>query len=192
MTKISKEYRDKWNAMRSAEGKCSACHKRFPKDARAKQCEDCKAKRKARDNARYAAGLCGCGAPRQTKAKCLNCAQRTKKWMDNPENKRRWSERVTEKNRARRIFVLSHYGGKCACCGESEMPFLTLDHIHNDGKVDREKVHAGYWWRWIVKHGFPSHLQVLCWNCNMAKQHYGNGVCPHKIKPPTSIPVQAP
>jgi hypothetical protein len=39
--------------------------------------------------------------------------------------------------------VLIHYNGnppRCACCGETEERFLTIDHINNDGAEHRRKV----------------------------------------------------
>jgi len=36
---------------------------------------------------------------------------------------------------------LAMYGNQCACCGETEKKFLTLDHINNDGtKSEKEQV----------------------------------------------------
>ncbi len=82
--------------------------------------------------------------------------------------------RVYERNKARerRIIVLKHYGGetpKCACpgCNQTVIQFLTIDHIHGNGKEHR-KIHGSGtpMYRWIVKNQFPPIFQVLCWNCN--------------------------
>jgi hypothetical protein len=81
----------------------------------------------------------------------------------------------------RKILVLEHYGGKCACCGETKIEFLTLNHTDNDGRKHREEVGAGSQiYGWLVRNNFPLEpkLQVLCWNCQEAKTHYG--YCPHK------------
>ncbi len=32
-----------------------------------------------------------------------------------------------------RAKVLSHYGGKCSCCGESTPEFLAIDHTEGGG-----------------------------------------------------------
>ena|ERR1035441_8343158 len=181
MGNLSKQYAQQWRQKRKDAGMCCSCS-RLPARPGKRQCEVCAAKRRERERSRNAKGLCGCGKPSlQGRSKCQDCRDRHNEYIKKPQNKRRWSQGVNEKNRERRLLVLSHYGGKCVCCGESQAPFLTLDHINNDGKRDREAVHSGYWWRWVVKQGFPSHLQVLCWNCNMAKQHFGNGVCPHQL-----------
>ena len=81
--------------------------------------------------------------------------------------------------------VFAAYGGyKCACCGESERLFLSIDHIDNNGAEERKSglySGSGYaFYRWLRKSGFPPGYQVLCMNCNMGK-HKNGGVCPHQI-----------
>jgi len=181
MPTLRKEESQRYRNARKQSGRCSNCPN--PALPNKGQCHNCAEKRRRRERARTSKGICGCGQPaRENRAKCQRCTDIHTRWMARPENKSRWRANVTEKNRQRRIDVLMHYGGKCVCCGESEMPFLTIDHIHNDGKKDRDEVFSGYWWRWIIKNNYPAHLQVLCWNCNMAKQHYGGGICPHQLK----------
>jgi Recombination endonuclease VII len=58
--------------------------------------------------------------------------------------------------RRKREELIQSLGGKCACCGESEIKFLAVDHVN--GKAQPER-------------------QVLCHNCNLAKGFYGQ--CPH-------------
>lgn len=98
-------------------------------------------------------------------------------------------ERKWSRNRRRkvRLEVLTHYGGnppKCACCGETIMEFLTIDHIHGGGNKHRKKVmrnakRAGSeFYYWLRKNGFPEGFQVLCYNCNCAKAYCG--ICPHQ------------
>jgi hypothetical protein len=92
---------------------------------------------------------------------------------------------------ANKSKVIKAYGGKCFCCGESEPSFLCIDHINDDGASHREligygrttdgrrKVGSGsIMYAWLVKNGFPEDFQLLCANCNMAKQSLG--YCPHK------------
>lgn len=79
----------------------------------------------------------------------------------------------------RRIKVLKHYGGdppRCACCEESIIEFLGIDHIKGKDKGDRSSGNDTY--RKAIKENFPPDLQVLCHNCNMAKGFYGE--CPHE------------
>lgn len=78
---------------------------------------------------------------------------------------------------------MEHYSGgipHCACCMESNVKFLTIDHIKNNGSEHRRQIKASgaSFYRWIIKNKFPEDLQVLCMNCNAAKYWYGT--CPHK------------
>lgn len=79
--------------------------------------------------------------------------------------------------------IVLHYGGSCACCGISEICFLSIDHINNDGykeKGTRKNRVSGYLlYKKIIKENYPDTLQILCFNCNLAKQH-NRGVCPHR------------
>lgn len=80
-----------------------------------------------------------------------------------------------------RVEVLGAYGGKCACCMESRIEFLVLDHVENDGKAHRAAVRGGSkgMYIWARRNGYPDNLQVLCHNCNMSKAFYG--YCPCSI-----------
>jgi hypothetical protein len=86
------------------------------------------------------------------------------------------SVKVDAKTR-RRMSVLKFYGGKCMCCGETEPKFLTLDHVNNDGAKHRKEIGQSSIYRWVEINGFPKTIQILCFNCNMAKGLYGK--CPH-------------
>lgn len=73
------------------------------------------------------------------------------------------------------------YGNQCACCGESEVLFLTLDHVDNDGGEHRKQIRStDRLYVWARKNGYPPNLQLLCWNCNLGKYRNG-GACPHQI-----------
>jgi len=78
----------------------------------------------------------------------------------------------------RREKVIRGYGAKCACCGETEMQFLTIDHINNDGAEHKRSLGGVDLYTWIIRNNYPKTLQCLCYNCNCAKGHYGS--CPHK------------
>ena len=78
--------------------------------------------------------------------------------------------------------VIEHYGGKCVCCGESELLFLTLDHIDGQGAKHRKQFGGRYSarkvYQWVIAQNYPQTLQVLCFNCNCGKAR-NNNVCPH-------------
>lgn len=75
--------------------------------------------------------------------------------------------------------VLAHYGGRCACCGETEPSFLGIDHIHGGGRAHRRQVGVGTGlYHWLKRNGYPAGFRLLCHNCNMARGLYGR--CPHE------------
>lgn len=89
---------------------------------------------------------------------------------------------------AQKLETMQKYGGAiCACCGEVEFGFLTMDHINNDGAQHRKMISESEFkgmriYPWLKKHGFPPGFQVLCFNCNCGRQING-GICPHKQRP---------
>lgn len=103
-----------------------------------------------------------------------------RKKEENWEKQKRWNK-TSETNL--RGQVIAGYGGKCACCGETEYHFLDIDHINNDGKPDRERFDDfRAFYRWLRKNGFPrDNYQLLCSNCNQGKRR-NRGICPHKVE----------
>lgn len=80
--------------------------------------------------------------------------------------------------------VFDAYGGfRCACCGETQPLFLSVDHIYNDGNEMRKSgTHSRggtAFYAWIKRNKFPPGFQILCMNCNTGK-HRNGGVCPHQ------------
>ncbi len=65
--------------------------------------------------------------------------------------------------------VIEEYGGKCTQCSEEDSERLCIDHVNNDGAIQRRKIKGGFYW-WLKKHGFPKdRYQLLCFNCNQKK-----------------------
>lgn len=103
-----------------------------------------------------------------------NREQIYKKWLLNKEN---WLTQIRK-----------GYGDQCACCGETNPLFLTIDHVNNDGWKDRprnkngnysDRLFSGHKYLKIIRENFPDYLQLLCWNCNCGRAR-NNGICPHK------------
>ena len=73
------------------------------------------------------------------------------------------------------------YGGRCACCGETELVFLSLDHINGGGNQHRMSF-SGNGGRKLLQEataaGWPDIYRVLCMNCQFGTR-YGK-VCPHR------------
>lgn len=105
------------------------------------------------------------------------------RWAAFPANR----ERVRKSQRAMRdrmrMACIRHYSKgsmSCACCGEKELEFLTIDHQEGGGRKHRQRIGWGgsSFYRWLVREKFPGGYQVLCMNCNWGRRI--NGVCPHK------------
>jgi ribosome-associated translation inhibitor RaiA len=82
--------------------------------------------------------------------------------------------------------ILSHYSGgipKCACCGEQNMAFLSIDHVEGGGNKQMRKLkrRGNGFYRWLRNNGYPSGYRVLCMNCNSALGLRGH--CPHGVLP---------
>ena len=88
--------------------------------------------------------------------------------------------------KVKKELVFNAYGGcRCNCCGETEIMFLTIDHINGGGtKHMRTLANNGrLFYDWLEKNNFPPGYQVLCQNCNTGKYRNG-GICPHNLKSP--------
>jgi hypothetical protein len=108
-------------------------------------------------------------------------------WRANmtPEQKQAFDAKMAVKANVRRerlrMVVYSGYGRVCACCGEDELLFLSIDHVNNDGYMRRKngEGHGGeQLFVKIVRENFPPDFQLLCMNCNHGKARNG-GICPH-------------
>lgn len=79
-----------------------------------------------------------------------------------------------------RKIVFDYYGPQCNCCNESGAAFLSIDHVNNDGHLDRKAGVSGIrLYQKIINSNFSEDYQILCMNCNFAKKNNG-GVCPHQ------------
>lgn len=80
-----------------------------------------------------------------------------------------------------KLEIINAYGGKCECCGETNIEFLTIDHINGNGKEHRNEIkkESGIdLYRWLRKNNFPTdNFRLLCMNCNFSLGKYG--YCPH-------------
>lgn len=126
---------------------------------------------------------------------CIKCnSNRVRNWeKNNPKRALILKKRVNYK---RKLELLKHYSDSlipmCACkgCGLTSIEFLTLDHINGDGAIHRKITSTGQggskFYKWVKDNNFPSGLQILCMNCNMAKGNKKE--CPvHNIESSTFI-----
>lgn len=140
---------------------CSTCYKRKPESDFYK-------------NLAYKDGMaCSC-------KKCRRKVGRIR-YHGNLEYFRRYTNNNTKRyNRNLKRQIISAYGNKCTCCGETEERFLTLEHKNHDRAEHIKKLgYAAYIYRDVRKQGFPKDkYTILCMNCNFATR-LGN-ICPHR------------
>lgn len=96
---------------------------------------------------------------------------------------------------ATRIEALELYGSKCRCCGEAWLPYLVFDHVSGGGTAHRAALKSGSHRvaAWVLRAYRdtgrpPESVQVLCANCNQAKE---KGGCPDHGYLPEELPVMA-
>ncbi len=180
----SREYRAKQPKLGYRPKDCVVCHATFkPDSANQKYCKTCKplvmrkwfAEHSAQWRARYPEKV-------QEVQRRSKMRHREEYLAMQPIHSARHSDKA-------RREVFGHYSnGKfvCACCGETEIDFLTIDHVNNDGARQRRDLFGRRdfggtrFYRWLIKNGFPSDLAVLCMNCNLSKAKHG--VCVHQTK----------
>lgn len=78
-----------------------------------------------------------------------------------------------ERQKKARSLILDHYGRVCRYCGETND--LHIDHVDGGGKAERLLLNDvrgqhGAVYAKIIREGFPACYQVLCRQCNIAKQ----------------------
>lgn len=102
---------------------------------------------------------------------------RMKRWHE--ENREYLKEQ--SRLRRRRLFqqMLDALGHRCACCGEKNELFLSLEHKDGDGAEDRRSLTWDQIYKKVIQNPDPMKYEVLCFNCNLGKRRNG-GLCPHK------------
>ncbi len=120
--------------------------------------------------------------------KCPKCSR---PWIGETTHCPSCCEKQRAANQKYFDLIYEHYGKICVCCGETEMAFLTLDHINGDGAEQRKSATgkngtSTNWRFWMVRRAqktgaWPTDLQILCYNCNCGRQRNG-GICPHQLK----------
>lgn len=96
------------------------------------------------------------------------------------ENRESILSALKARDKSLKLEIITAYGGKCNCCGETHFEFLTIDHTEGGGAEHRRQKGKG---RGIYKdlkaRGFPKEgYRLLCLNCNISLGFYG--YCPHK------------
>lgn len=101
------------------------------------------------------------------------------RWYLNHKKEQARLKRINDAKIREKVY--KHYGNRCACCGERNSGFFTLDHIKNDGGEHRRQLGGSSMtlYRWVIQQRYPKSLRLLCYNCNCGRQRNG-GICPHR------------
>lgn len=165
------------------------------------RCSECVAAlMRARRERLKALGTCSeCGKPREEGyTTCPDCRvkQRAKVTRERTGDPVAYRLKRREAHLRKKRRVFDAYGGcKCACCGETHMEFLSIDHIDGKGAEHRRTglgpiTNGAGLYSWLIKNNFPAGLRVLCMNCNFSIGH--SGYCPHGNLKPAVQPAPAP
>ena len=94
----------------------------------------------------------------------------------NTEWRKRNPQKVRDASKRRytelRQKVLTKFGRKCLTCGFTDVRALQIDHVNNDGSLERKKFGRGGTRTFlrIVLKDTEGRYQLLCANCNFIKR----------------------
>ena len=95
------------------------------------------------------------------------------------------NEKKKNRTKNQRLEALKAYSDPpaCACCNETNIEFLTFDHIHGGGNKHRKDIikGSGDFVRWLKANNYPEGIRILCYNCNTSLGLHG--YCPHNQLP---------
>jgi hypothetical protein len=105
---------------------------------------------------------------RPKKVLCIVCSNERRAYM------------VARRRRLKAELFEAYGGAVCACCGEKEFSFLTLDHFTvKTSDFEHKKGEALY--RELKLLGYPPGFVIMCWNCNCGRA-LNSGTCPHSSR----------
>ena len=137
---------------------------------------------------RKKSGLCvRCGKPQNEdrigKRHCLECNKKYQVYDTRRYHKHKSPRLAAQKERIKKEKdkLYNRLGGYiCACCGETEKLFLTIEHKNGGGGKERRYFGgSGRLTRDLLKRKDLSDYEILCMNCNRGK-YLNGGICPHK------------
>lgn len=182
-----KKYREK----KRRDGKCATCSNKLPINYAYKLCIRCRERnKKYRQLNREHIKKIEHNWYETHKEKLIAASNKWKKshpdwykkyyWkhkdMLNKKQRIRYREREAEVNKRLRLEVLSHYSGgtpHCRVCKITNPQYLAIDHINNDGYIQKKQgVYGIVLYRWLKRNNFPEGYQILCHNHNYAKHRH--------------------
>ncbi len=86
------------------------------------------------------------------------------------EYQQEWHKNHPGYHNRHHVSIISELGGVCKNCGETEKEFLTIDHVSDDGFIQRNQLHSNsVIYRQILSDIQSGKFQILCFNCNIVK-----------------------
>lgn len=121
----------------------------------------------------------------KAKGKCVQCGKRRGKegtaCLCGKCRQKQINKSAASHQRIKDEAFAAYGGYQCRQCPVTNPVILTLDHIDNDGAEHRKQLghhkdtrkggKGANIYRWLKKHGYPPIMQVLCFNCNILKEH---------------------
>ncbi len=112
--------------------------------------------------------------------RCCRSRMRSYYLINNDKIKTKNRKYSKVKSRKDRLRIIELYGGRCTCCEERRVEFLTLDHIDGKGNQHRKELGISHYLSRILSEGYqPDKYRILCMNCNWSIGKWG--YCPHGI-----------
>ena len=87
---------------------------------------------------------------------------------ENPDKHREQSRNNKAKLREK---LLNMYGWECAICKFADTRALTLDHIAQNGNVERKELGGRASEACIIESFKPDEYRILCMNCQFIERH---------------------
>jgi len=99
----------------------------------------------------------------EQRARYLEYQRKNRKYYR--ENSYRYTEKIKR-------LAVERLGGKCCKCGIADIDVLCIDHINNDGHIERKQGIKGLMLQLEVTRisNVESRYQLLCANCNLKKE----------------------
>lgn len=154
-------------------GKCECCGETNPKLLTFNHINGNTKKERATTGARAYIKLMKLGYPNDTyRLLCYNCNLASSFYGYCPHKGTPVQDNKTAIiNRKVKSEMITAYGGKCQLCGETQLEFMTIDHINGDGNQDRADLRVPRGgvrlYSKLKNMGWPKdRYRLLCLNCN--------------------------
>jgi ribosomal protein L21E len=120
--------------------------------------------------------------PKGCEVQCWNC-NCSDGFFGICSHKKQYEFPNTSEGRYKKSCIEHYSKGKmiCECCNESNIGFLTIDHIESNGSKHKREIKKSKIFKWLSDNNFPEGFRILCFNCNSGRNLTENKVCPHTL-----------